>query len=70
MAEDNAHPKTEVAGDTLRIPIPNPGRWFVRYFIKIDAQEDDRANYTQMKHTATLVFQIPNSRKTPDKGSH
>jgi hypothetical protein len=46
------------------------GRWLVRYFIKIDAQGADRENSTQMKHTATLVFQIPNSRKTPASGSH
>jgi uncharacterized GH25 family protein len=70
VAEDNAYPKTETVGDTLRIPIPLSGRWFVRYFIKIDAQGADRENYTQMKHTATLVFQIPNSRKTPASGSH
>lgn len=65
-AEDNAYPKTEVSGPRLRIPIPFPGRWFVRYSIKIDAQGEDRADYTHIKHTATLVFQIPNAHKQPD----
>ncbi len=66
VAEDNAYPKAETIGHTIRIPIPLSGRWFVRYFIKIDAQGADRADYTKMKHTATLVFQIPNPRKTPN----
>ena len=69
-SEDNYYPKTEVAGDTLRIFIPRPGRWFVRYFIKIDAQGEAAAQYTQMKHTATLVFQIPNAPKRKSDSSH
>lgn len=69
-SEDNFYPKTAVAGDTVRIHIPHPGRWFVRYYIKIDATGNDLKKYTQMKHTATLVFQIPNERKTPRAGSH
>ncbi|WP_269434976.1 DUF4198 domain-containing protein [Desulfosarcina ovata] len=68
--EDNAYPKTEVSGDTLRIPIPVAGRWFVRYSTKTDAQGEARADYTHLKHTATLVFQIPNSRKMSATGSH
>ena len=70
VAEDNAYPKTENFGDKLRIPIPLPGRWFVRYHIKIDARGADREDYTQMKHTATMVFEIPNHRKTPVSGGH
>ena len=65
-SEDNFYPKTTVSGDTVRIPVPHPGRWFVRYFIKIDATGKDLEKFTRMKHTATLVFQIPNERKTPE----
>jgi len=65
VAEDNFYPKTKVAGDTIKIKIPHPGRWYVRYFIKIDATGADREKYSQEKRTATLVFQIPNERKTP-----
>jgi uncharacterized GH25 family protein len=70
VAEDSAYPKREISGDTLRIPIPLSGRWFVRYSIKIDAQGADLENYTQLKHTATLVFQVPNPRKTASTSSH
>ena len=68
--EDNFHPKTMVSGDTIHVPIPRPGRWFVRYYIKIDAAGEELKKYTQMKHTSTIVFEIPNERKTPDQDSH
>lgn len=57
-SEDNACPKIDISGGRLRIPIPVPGRWFVRYAIKVDAQGEDQENFTQMKHTTTLVLQI------------
>jgi uncharacterized GH25 family protein len=63
--EDNFYSKTKVSGDTLQILIPNSGRWFVRYFIKVDATGSDIEKYTQEKRTATLVFEIPNERKKP-----
>ena len=69
-SEDTAFPKAAISGTTLRIPIPLPGRWFVRYSIKIKAQGADQAQYSHMKHTATLVFQIPNDRKTYDLNTH
>ncbi len=70
QAEDNFYPKTRVSGGVVQIPIPHPGRWYVRYFIKVDAQGEDREQYTRMKRTATLVFQIPNQPKRPDEESH
>jgi uncharacterized GH25 family protein len=69
-SEDNAYSKTTVSGDTFRIPIPLPGRWFVRYSIKIDAQDSEQEQFSQLKHTATLVFQIPNERKNSDSKAH
>jgi uncharacterized GH25 family protein len=70
QAEDNFYPKTKVSGDVIRIPIPHPGRWYVRYFIKVDAQGDDLEQYTRMKRTATLVFQIPSQAKRTMEKSH
>ena len=55
-SEDNFYPKTAVSGDTVKFYISKPGRWFVRYFIKIDAAGKALEKYTQMKHSATLVF--------------
>ncbi len=69
-AEDNFHQRQSVTGSTLTIPIPNAGRWFVRYFVKLPAPEADKDKYTHMKHTSTLVFQIPNERKTPKADGH
>ncbi len=69
-SEDYFHPATEIAGDTIRIPLPNTGRWFVRYSIKIEAEGEDLKDYTHMKHTSTLVFQIPNERKGKEPEQH
>ena len=69
-AEDNYYPNVEVSGDTIRIPIPQAGRWYVRYSLEIDATGKDLEQYNQMKHTSTLVFEIPNERKTSDSDSH
>ncbi len=70
VAEDNFYPKTKVVGNRLFIPIPNPGRWFIRYVIKKDAAGDDTKAYRQMKLSATLTFQIDNDRKTPNSKAH
>jgi uncharacterized GH25 family protein len=69
-SEDHFHPKTPVTGSRLSIPIPNPGRWFVRYAVTVPAPEKDRDKYMQMKLTTTLTFQIDNARKTPETDSH
>ena len=69
-SEDTAYPKTTVTGDTVRIPIPLPGRWFVRYSIKTEAQGSEMAQFSHLKQTATLVFQIPNERKQSDLKIH
>ncbi|MCG8632807.1 MAG: DUF4198 domain-containing protein [Desulfobacterales bacterium] len=64
-SEDTLYPKTEVTGSRLSIPLPNTGRWFARYSVKVPAPEKDRDKYLQMKLSATLTFQINNKRKTP-----
>ena len=69
QSEDLYYPRQEVSGQTVKIFIPRSGRWFVRYFIKIEPQGEDRTKYLQEKNTATLVFQIDNPRKRP-KQSH
>lgn len=70
QAEDNFYPHTESFGPRISIALPNPGRWFIRYFIKVDAPEQDKDKYLQMKLTATLTLQIDNERKTPKAESH
>jgi uncharacterized GH25 family protein len=70
QAEDNFYPHTPVQGDTVAVFIPRPGRWYLRYFIKIEATGAEKERYTHMKHTATLVFQIPNERKRPKSSGH
>ena len=69
-AEDNFYPHTKVEGPRISIPLPNPGRWFIRYFIKVDAPKQDKDKYLQMKLTASLTLQIDNERKTPKPKSH
>lgn len=64
-AEDMFHPKTPVKGSKISIPIPNSGRWFIRYFVKVPAPEAQKEKYRQMKLSSTLVFQINNERRTP-----
>lgn len=65
--EDYAYPKRKVFGDTFKVPVPLAGRWFIRYSQKVDAPEKDRAQCEQIKYTATLVFELPNQRKTDRK---
>ena len=70
QAEDNFYPHTPVEGSRVSIALPNSGRWFIRYFIKKDAPEQDKDKYLQMKLTASLTLQIDNERKTPEPKSH
>ena len=67
QAEDFFYARTKVRANRFSIPIPEPGRWFVRYFIKIDAPESEMENYRQLKQTATLTFQIDNKRQRAKK---
>jgi uncharacterized GH25 family protein len=62
-SEDYFYPKNQVSGDTLRISVPRPGRWFVRYSVKADATGPDREKYLEEKQTATLVFEVPGKTK-------
>jgi uncharacterized GH25 family protein len=62
-SEDYFFPKTRVSGSKISIPIPNPGRWYIRYSVKIPAPEVEKDKYKEMKLTATLVFQINNKPK-------
>jgi len=64
-SEDMYHPRAEVHGDTIKVHLDQPGRWFIRYFIKTDAAPDKKDEYLQLKQTATLVVLVPNERKQP-----
>lgn len=69
-AEDLYHPRAEVNGDTIKVALDHPGKWFIRYYIKTDAPEDKKGEYLQLKQTATLVVLVPNERKRPHPGHH
>ncbi len=69
-SEDLAFPGGETSGDTLRITLDHSGKWFIRYYIKTDAEPESREEYLQLKQTATLVVLVPNERKTPAPGHH
>ncbi len=64
--EDYFFPKSVVEGSIFKIKIPQTGRWFVRYAVKVKAEGEATALYNDMKLTATLVFEIPNERKNPE----
>ena len=68
QAEDFFHPRQKIKGSEFNVPLPNSGRWFIRYFIKTPAPASEQENYRQLKLTATLVVQV----ETPEKkgGSH
>ena len=70
LTEDYYYPDKEINGDTIRMFVPNAGRWFVRYSIKTDAPPEEKENYNQLKCTATLVFEIPNERMRPKETSY
>ncbi len=69
-SEDFFYTRSNIKGSTLKVFIPEPGRWFLRYFIKIPAQGKEKELYTHEKNTATIVFQIPNPRKRPKSSGH
>jgi uncharacterized GH25 family protein len=64
--EDYCVQKSPVEGGIINFKIPNTGRWFVRYYINIDAEGEATAHYNQMKLSASLVFEIPNQRRSPE----
>jgi uncharacterized GH25 family protein len=67
-AEDLYHPGEMTTGDTFRVSLDRPGRWFIRYYIKTDAAPDMNKEYMQLKQTATLVVLVPNERRHPHPG--
>lgn len=64
-SEDLYHPRATASGDTIKVSLDQPGRWFIRYFIKTDATPENKDKYLQQKQTATLVVLVPNERKQP-----
>jgi len=46
------------------------GRFYFDYGPKVDAPEQDKDKYLQIKLTASLTLQIDNERKTPKAQSH
>lgn len=69
-SEDLHHPGREVAGDSFRVLLDHPGKWFIRYYVKTDAAPDKVEEYMQLKQTATLVVLVPNERRQPRPEHH
>ncbi|KMY66258.1 hypothetical protein AAU61_17415 [Desulfocarbo indianensis] len=69
-SEDNFYPRAKTTGSTLKIFIPRPGRWFVRYYIKTEPTGPEKEHCLHLKNTATLVFQIDNQPKRTKSSSH
>ena len=61
-SEDFFHQPSQVSGSTISVPITRTGRWFIRFFCKTDATGEDMKKFNKMKHTATLVFEVPNEK--------
>ncbi|MCP4114585.1 MAG: DUF4198 domain-containing protein [Desulfobacteraceae bacterium] len=58
-AEDMFYKKTTLTnGETLKIPIPKSGRWFIRYSTKTDAKGEVLNSCNQLKQAASLVFEL------------
>ena len=68
--EDNYYPKQQVSGSSFKVFIPRPGRWYLRYFIKIPAEGKDKEQYTHEKNTATMVFEVAGPRKRAKSSGH
>ena len=69
-SEDLYHPGVAVSGDTIKVSLDQPGKWFIRYYIKTDAPPDKSEEYLQLKQTATLVVLVPNERRQPLPAHH
>lgn len=69
-AEDLYHPGQDMEGDTIKVPLDHPGKWFIRYYIKTSAPPDKKNEYLQLKQTATLVVLVPNERRHPRPEHH
>lgn len=67
-SEDLYHPGQDVTGDTIKVSLDQPGKWFIRYYIKTDATPDKKGEYLKLKQTATLVVLVPNERRQPVSG--
>ena len=58
-SEDMFYKKTTVTnGETVKVPITRPGRWFIRYATKTDATGEALNACNQLKQSASLVFQF------------
>ncbi|WP_286182047.1 DUF4198 domain-containing protein [Desulfovibrio sp. Huiquan2017] len=69
-AEDLYLPVSETSGDTVTLSLDQPGRWFIRYYVKTPAPQGAKGDYLQQKRTATLVILVPNERRRPRPDHH
>lgn len=69
-SEDMFIQRTATSKGAFTVPIETSGRWFVRFFTKTDAPEEQKENYLTEKRTATLTFNVHNERKRPKISDH
>jgi len=69
-SEDLYHSGVDVKGDTIKVALDQPGKWFIRYYIKTDATAEKKDEYLKLKQTATLVVLVPNGRKQLQPAHH
>ena len=68
-AEDMYVQRTKVTGGRISVPVDASGRWFVRYYTKVDAPEEKHDQYLTEKRTTTLTFMVRNERRQPEADS-
>jgi uncharacterized GH25 family protein len=69
-AEDMYIPRTSCDNGRFTVPVDSGGKWFVRFFSKVPAPEDKKAEYLTEKRTATIVFEVRNERIRPKIDGH
>ncbi len=70
LSEDMFYPKTTVKNGRFAVMIAHPGRWFIRYVVKLDAPESKREEFHQLKLSASFVLQVDNRRRREKKKKH
>ncbi len=64
-AEDTFIPRTKIIGGKITVPLKHSGRWFVRYFTKTEAAQENQNDYLTEKRTTTITFLVRNERIRP-----
>ncbi len=69
-AEDMYYPRTAVKDGKFTVKIDHSGRWFVRFFTKLEAPAEMKDKYLTEKRTTTMTFMVHNERIRPKTEEH